>query len=223
MEEIKMKKLFLISDTHFGDERSIQFCCSRNIFHGASACDRKMIKNWNRIVGPDDIVFHLGDFCSKEKNLEEIAAYRAQLNGKIRLLKGNNDVQPTEALIEIFDEVYEEPFLLDMGRYRAWCCHYPCQRNLDYYTLTGHIHEKWRVQMKMLNVGVDVNNFKPLSVNDIKFSIEAEEKGYWDANVYPDAPFEWRWSQSIKSQRPSCEPTMPMLQQEKLRRESGEF
>jgi calcineurin-like phosphoesterase family protein len=33
----------------------------------------------------------------------------------------------------------------------------------------GHVHEKWRINVDMFNVGVDVNNFAPVHEDDIIF------------------------------------------------------
>jgi calcineurin-like phosphoesterase family protein len=40
------------------------------------------------------------------------------------------------------------------------------------WLLCGHVHDKWKVNGKMLNVGVDVWDFKPVSVTDIVKAIQ---------------------------------------------------
>ena len=50
--------------------------------------DQTLIENWNSVVGPNDYVFHLGDFCFKgspywDKMLN-------QLNGHKFLILGNH-------------------------------------------------------------------------------------------------------------------------------------
>lgn len=54
-------RVFFTSDTHFNHTNIIKFC-SRP-FKDVSHMNETIISNWNRVVGPDDIVFHLGDFC----------------------------------------------------------------------------------------------------------------------------------------------------------------
>lgn len=54
-------KVFFTSDTHFTHANIIRFC-SRP-FKNVEEMDETMIANWNRVVGENDIVFHLGDFC----------------------------------------------------------------------------------------------------------------------------------------------------------------
>jgi calcineurin-like phosphoesterase family protein len=35
------------------------------------------------------------------------------------------------------------------------------------WLLCGHVHEKWKIKNKMINIGVDVWNFSPVSIEDI--------------------------------------------------------
>lgn len=53
--------VFFTSDTHFNHTNIIRFC-SRP-FKDVEHMNETLIANWNRVVGPDNIVFHLGDFC----------------------------------------------------------------------------------------------------------------------------------------------------------------
>lgn len=43
------------------------------------------------------------------------------------------------------------------------------------WLLCGHIHDKWRIKGRMLNVGVDVHNFKPISIEDVEAIIASQE------------------------------------------------
>ena len=54
-------RVFFTSDTHFNHANIIRFC--NRPFKDVSHMNEAIISNWNRVVGPEDIVFHLGDFC----------------------------------------------------------------------------------------------------------------------------------------------------------------
>ena len=76
--------IFITADTHFGHTKMWAFWQ-----HREEGFEEKIISNWNRVVGDDDIVLHLGDLalCSKEmcKN------WTLQLRGKKYLIRGNHD------------------------------------------------------------------------------------------------------------------------------------
>ena len=53
--------IFFTSDTHFHHDNIIRFCNRpfKDVYH----MDEELIKRWNEKVGPDDIIYHLGDFA----------------------------------------------------------------------------------------------------------------------------------------------------------------
>ena len=53
--------VFFTSDTHFGHNGIIE--CTHRPFKNSDEMDEALIALWNQTVGPNDIVFHLGDFC----------------------------------------------------------------------------------------------------------------------------------------------------------------
>ena len=54
-------KVFFTSDTHFYHANIINFC--KRPFANVETMNEALIENWNAVVGANDIVFHLGDFC----------------------------------------------------------------------------------------------------------------------------------------------------------------
>ena len=83
----KEPRIFIIADTHFGDENIRRY--ENRPFPDTETMDREMIKRWNETVGENDLVYHLGDFCSQgEERCRELIA---ELHGRKRLLIGNHD------------------------------------------------------------------------------------------------------------------------------------
>ena len=80
-------KVFMISDTHFGDERILRY--ENRPFSSVEEMDKAIIENWNQVVGEEDTVFHLGDVSSydPERNKEILSS----LHGKKILIMGNHD------------------------------------------------------------------------------------------------------------------------------------
>ena len=82
-------KVYFTSDTHFYHSNIIGFC--KRPFKNVEDMNETLIENWNRVVGQDDIVFHLGDFCLGGSH--EWTKILNRLNGKIYLILGNHDLK----------------------------------------------------------------------------------------------------------------------------------
>lgn len=88
---------FLISDTHFYHKNIIKYC-NRPFWKDKSnepsdedvlEMNETLIKRWNDVVRPEDLVFHLGDFAFGDK--QRIIEIAKRLNGKIYFIMGNHD------------------------------------------------------------------------------------------------------------------------------------
>ena len=134
-----MGKIFMISDTHFGDSGSIIKYEGRP-FRDGLEMDETMIENWNRTVGPEDTIYHLGDLaCGRTK--EEIKSLIARLSGHKILVMGNHDRDMTvrEWMDAGFEEVYPLPVLLNEFYILS---HEPLYVNTagPYANIFGHVH-----------------------------------------------------------------------------------
>ena len=179
-------KLWFTSDTHFFHDNIVRF--SGRPFANALEMNEELIRRWNDTVPEEGIVFHLGDFCfggSKEWN---DVLYR--LNGKIYLILGNHDMKNIkQGFMDRFEMVTQQmtirvggqsiilnhnPFLCYGGSYR------------DVWQLFGHVHSGPlsttgldHPRLKMLfplqyDVGLDNNDFRPVSFAEVKARIEAQ-------------------------------------------------
>ena len=82
-------RVFVTSDTHFNHTNIIRFC--NRPFKNVAHMNETIISNWNRVVGPEDTVFHLGDFCLGGS--AEWINVLNRLNGKKYLISGNHDIK----------------------------------------------------------------------------------------------------------------------------------
>lgn len=170
-------RTFFISDTHFYHQNIIKYC-DRPFVH-ADEMNEALIKNWNSIVQPEDQLFHLGDFafCPPDK----AANVARRLHGKKHLILGNHDRKKTLDAIEPFFEWVKDTHLLTVqdknnqyGNQQIWLSHYAhlCWPEMSYgsYHLFGHSHGKCCVPFtaKAMDVGVDSNNFYPVSYEQVK-------------------------------------------------------
>jgi calcineurin-like phosphoesterase family protein len=155
------------SDTHFGHQNVIQYC--NRPFCCRYSMDEALIRNWNDCVAPTDRVFHLGDFAFMNKG--NICRIVSRLNGYIFFIKGNHDYSKKQGLG--FGFVHScnniETLATHNGQtYKIFMSHKP-QENTDKYDLylCGHVHEKWKHKGKSVNIGVDVWNFRPITMVEI--------------------------------------------------------
>ena len=92
-----MSNVFFTADHHFGHFNVIAHC-NRGITYGeekqpfqtVEEMDEHMIAMWNSVVGPNDIVHHLGDFAYKQDPKQTAKIFR-RLNGRKFLVWGNHD------------------------------------------------------------------------------------------------------------------------------------
>ncbi|OAV42833.1 metallophosphoesterase [Lewinella sp. 4G2] len=79
--------IYFTADTHFGHANILKY--TDRPYANAQEMDEALIQNWNDTVGPDDTVYHLGDFSltSPAKTRKIIA----RLNGTIHLISGNHE------------------------------------------------------------------------------------------------------------------------------------
>ena len=192
--------IWFTSDLHFGHVNILKFC--NRPWETTDEMNADLIKNWNSVVKPDDLVFDLGDFAfasnSKWKDL------LSQLNGHHYLILGNHDITrwPGDKTMELFEGVSHQMILKIDGR-TVYLNHYPylCFGGVwrkpenAVYQLFGHTHSgpncRGTDTDRLVNlfpyqydVGVDNNNYTPVSwqqvqeiINkQVEYSIEAKNR-----------------------------------------------
>lgn len=183
---VSMNKIFFTSDTHFGHANIIKYC--NRPFASIEEMNAKMIQMWNERVQPGDTVYHLGDFAMGQKHNVHI---RKQLNGKVILIKGNHDRKDEVMKDAGFDEIHRN-LILELDGLKLYLAHIPIHlpdpterwypseltqkpsEAYDYF-LCGHVHQQWKRQGKTINVGVDVSNFMPLTLQELLSRDENEK------------------------------------------------
>lgn len=166
-----MSNVFLISDTHFGHANILKFLREDGsrvrVFDNVQQMDDFMVERWNSVVRPQDKIYHLGDVCmgNKQVNLEILK----RLNGHKRLIRGNHDDCNTKSYMQYFDEVYACR-LLD----RLLCTHIPVHPDSigkSIANVHGHVHNNLsalNLGPRYFNVSVEVIDYTPISLEDVK-------------------------------------------------------
>ena len=153
--------VFFTSDSHFGHAGALTLY--RRPFASVAAMNEAMVARWNVAVGPDDEVWHLGDFSLRQKP-DIVAETLSRLNGAKHLVAGNNDPPATTALagwasVEPYAELTLDGILLVLCHYpfRSW--HGMAKGSVN---LHGHSHGRMKPLPRQIDVGVDVWDFRPV-------------------------------------------------------------
>ena len=164
---------YYISDLHFGHENVISLC--NRPFCNVQQMNESLIEKWNKVVHKNDNVFILGDFAyNSNVNVED---YLSQLKGEKHLLIGNHD-KSYMSKINMFKyfKTVDYMSIINTGKGKATLCHYPLLDFKGKFMIHGHIHAKakklkyWdylKNSNAYLNAGVDVNNYTPVSLEEL--------------------------------------------------------
>lgn len=198
-----MGDIFFTSDLHFYHENIIKYC-SRP-YSSVEQMNEILVRNWNETIGPDDVVYCMGDFSLAIRPVE---LYTHRLNGHKKLVPGNHDwCHPANKkargdglnkwiefyqrhgweVLPIHSEILIEGVNVNL-------CHLPYKgdpadteydhRYDDFrlvddgrWLICGHVHQHWQRKNHMINVGVDVPawNYKPVHITKIKEIILGED------------------------------------------------
>jgi calcineurin-like phosphoesterase family protein len=181
--------IWFTADTHFGHDNIIRSC--NRPFASVEEQDETLIQNWNSRVCKTDHVYHLGDFAFR--NAKGVNIYARRLNGKIHIIQGNHDKQFSPEFFTILGHYHvlkghiygkgpDDPQLIVL-------CHYPFSSWASAYHgswhLFGHVHGRSAPYDKdslRMDVGVDCNNFAPISYEEVKAKMLAKnwQKGSKD-------------------------------------------
>lgn len=181
-------KVFFTSDTHFGHSNIIKYC--QRPFNSAEHMDEVLINNWNEVVSPQDIVFHLGDFCfGSDKEWIKILQ---RLNGTKYLILGNHDLKKIANSSQIQDYFADINMQMRVvvDKQKMLLNHYPflCFEGgyQNVWQLFGHVHsskhstglDKERLVHlfpTQYDVGVDNNNYRPVSFSQVSQIITEQQ------------------------------------------------
>ena len=165
--------IYYTSDLHLGHANVIRHC--NRPFAEVTEMDKEFIENWNRIVHRNDTIYIVGDLIFRAKCLPE--EYLSVLKGRKHLVIGNHDKSWMKKvdLDKWFETVSPMLFITDNG-IPVTLCHYPMMTwpgiSRGGYMVYGHIHNNtnadyWQLiaaRDHMLNAGVDINAFSPVSL-----------------------------------------------------------
>ncbi len=197
-----MPSTWFTADTHLGHANIIKFCQRpylsaaeaeqarenpRGSWHVAPETverhDAAILAAINSLVGPDDTLWVLGDFCMGK--YDAALAYRNRIVCRsVHLVVGNHDhpsVRP------VFDSVIDQG-LVTIDGHDIWLNHYPMRSWHGSFhgswQLYGHVHGRlvdedarspWLLTR---DVGVDACGYQPVSLGELRRYMKPREKAF---------------------------------------------
>lgn len=143
---------FFTADEHYFHANIIKYC-SRP-FKNVEEMNETLINNHNSVVKQEDITVHVGDFAFGL----DVSSLLYRLNGKHIFIKGSHDKWSKHSL-------YLCEFNIENQLVCA--CHYAMRTwprsHYNSWLVFGHSHGRLEPFGKSYDVGVDNNNFYPVS------------------------------------------------------------
>ena len=165
-----MTNYFFTADTHFSHYNIMRYC--DRPFETVQEMNQTLIENWNNAVAPNDVVYHLGDFGFWKRG--DLNIIFRQLNGRKYLIKGNHDTSLTFKLDWMW---VKDVAGIKVNGYYIWLSHFPHvswdKSFHGSWHLFGHVHGLTPGYGRSFDVGVDANNYSPVSVDHVKTRIES--------------------------------------------------
>jgi len=172
--------IYFTADWHLDHKNIIKYCNRpfNNIYH----MNKTILERYKQTIGEEDTVYFLGDLTMQSSsNQEKFISIFNDLPGTKHLVLGNHDKFKPFFYHEIgFSSVHtalQTTFSLrDMGlvvdSINCFLIHDPAWAQSPGFWICGHIHNHWKstktdVGATLVNVGVDVWDFTPVSIKEI--------------------------------------------------------
>jgi calcineurin-like phosphoesterase family protein len=179
-------KTYITSDLHWGHKNIMNFCpVSRARFRNdVDYMNEAMVREWNEIVEPQDLVYILGDVAFLPA--QKAAEFMRRCNGRKILVQGNHDRKTLNDTVfrGCFEEIHH---YLDINYNGTKVCmfHYPIaewdQMHRGSVHFHGHLHggesglEKYRAR----DMGMDATGFIVVEMERaIADAVKGEIKGH---------------------------------------------
>lgn len=192
---------FFSADTHFGHGRIIQYC--NRLFDGYQSMDAEILRRFNEVLKPGDVLYHLGDVAWSTVNIKRDFLDKLPTR-EVHLILGNHDNQDTQAYLkmgfrsvseykEIRMDIIKGSVGINGSSTKVILCHYPLRswngKGHGAIALYGHCHGTLEPGLdRSMDVGVDTHNFYPWSWEDIKMKLQGKPVFSDKLEMYKEDP-----------------------------------
>ncbi len=192
MDLTLFKNILFSSDLHIGHANIIRYC-SRP-FKDVDEMTEVLVANHNALVGAEDLVIDVGDFSMQPRHVQPTLL---RMNGKRILVSGNHDqCHPvnkgweksrekylswgfSEVVVSMNMEIAGEDVIITHmpyepdprhpGKYAKFC-----PEDKGGWLIHGQEPGKWKEKGKMIDVGVDARDYRPIHIDEIARIINGE-------------------------------------------------
>lgn len=178
--------IWFTADEHFGHHNIIKFC--KRPFAHVDEMRETLISNFNSLVGKNDETWHVGDFAWRHVNVYECYGIIQRLNGMHHFVIGNHDETAGKTQLVHGDRAFQTwnqyEFVKRPGFFPNVFCNHYAQRvwpdsHKGSYHVFGHTHGVLPDFRRSHDVGVDANNYCPVSYTQLDMIMKSK-------NVPPD-------------------------------------
>lgn len=203
---------FFTADHHFGHANIIGY--AGRPFDDVDKMADFFVRTWNEEVSDEDEVWVLGDVALGK--LPDSLSLIELLQGRKVLVPGNHDrcwqghkkfeKARQQYLDAGFAEIVDNPDPIMVAGERVLLSHFPYRGSGDHgsverypewrptdhgnWLLHGHVHEKWRIRGRQINVGVDAWGAHLLSLEQVERYVTAPRP-------YDRKPYKWSWAANL--------------------------
>ena len=157
-----MINIFFTADYHLGHKNIIKYC--NRPFNNIDEMDKTILDNLFSKLKRGDILYFLGDFAFGHKYYEEFPGLIEKYGINLIFIQGNHDKKLKINACDLKTIKIEKQIIV--------LCHYPLRvwdrSHYGSWQLHGHSHGTLPPLGMQYDVGVDNNNFVPVSYEEIK-------------------------------------------------------
>ena len=178
------RKVWFTSDWHLSHANIIKY--AKRPFVDVEHMNTTILNNAHRVIGVNDYVFFLGDFCFHTPDIEYIIQ---NLPGKEWIWISGNHEKPLKQYLHSHNMIIYDLLDIVVDTQPITLCHYPMVSwNKSHYgawQLFGHHHSLFTLsnsyvfEGKKMNVCTDLYNYYPIDFEFIKNNMHMKSNN-WD-------------------------------------------
>ena len=160
---------FYTADPHFFHQNIIEFC--NRPFTSVAEMNGRILSNFQSVMTPADDLWIIGDVAVVSIDAaDKLTAMLRSIPGRKHLIVGNHD-KPWMRALDVWASVHDLLEINESG-IRVTLCHYPLitfpGARRGAVQLFGHVHQNWRWSRNSVNAGVEVWDFRPVTLPEIR-------------------------------------------------------